>query len=62
MNKFPYTKEDLDLYLRMVERETSKNKINVKYQGAPDMSQKLENMARYAINEYFERKNNVPSN
>lgn len=46
------TKNDLDVYLLMIERRTVISKVDAKYHGGSDMSKQLEEMAILAINKY----------
>ena len=44
--------QDLHLYLSMIDMKKSINKADVAFQGAPDMSKKLDNMAVKAMAQY----------
>lgn len=45
---------DLNLYLRMIDKKKTDNEVDVKYQGATDMSKKLDSMAVEAMAKYHD--------
>ena len=46
------TLQDLHMYLSVIDSKKSKNRVDVAYQGAPDMSKKLDRWAIKAMNQY----------